>query len=453
MFSKDRWKDAQSEVSTEQLANRSALDIVANLKDTLSQFDTSSDTDVSLSGTSKESVIKEAHAEVTYTEALGSVVGIDPGTNESITTFVSSTDQDKIDNPYLQNVASSATEIHYSSKDMLKVSQLTGQDISDPKVADRELKSWYSEKLKVLAANTSALQEYLSDVPLSSYVEHETQVLKDITDPSDVKEFVDTRMDVLPPNLKNALNTTADNTLGSMSNRIGAIGNGVTSLTNFGEDAWDVLQNGNYPAIADEFGNPIEGMGGLRVGFNKIQDLYKDANSLCDEIVNAFKEFSGAKDIFDMLLNEAINSGLGNLIAALLNCGQDTSRTRYHDSRTSYLAYLGLEKSSYNGDPYSFKQLQDFLGDSAIYDVKDSMFKLGSNTKFTEADKVTYTELLNMNSITANELFEDTDDFGITAIDTDKLTVATKNSDYLPNQAYDEDTQLLALNLSSQYFK
>jgi len=433
--------------TTKDLANADPSELAKSITSSSTKFAGADSQDISTANTTTEVQTRDDSRTASYQEAMNSIVGQDPKSEKSVTTFVSSTDKHALINPDVDNIWDTNSS-KYTEKEITKVNKLAGADATTSEEADSSLKTWIVDKWESGKQTASELKSDIGESlsPLKDTYDEFSDGIDEVMDSEAVaqsKELYET----LPPNMRYAIQGVASNKTGRLAGTIGSIQSKSDSFGSFGEDSLSLLGMGDYPEFADEYGNPIPGQSGSDVTYDKVNRMYRDARNICSNIDALGDMFSGGKDFFDMLFNEAINSGLARLIKQLMECGDFT---RYSDRRTSYVGYRGYNTSARRGDPYTYGILNDQYGRRTTGDIEDDLFTLGTNLPDDDDSHERFKVLTTDTNVDRGDLFRDSNN-GIQAISTDRVVTGSSKQSRFVDDVFDKDTQLLAKAFSFAY--
>lgn len=447
-----------SGISAKDLLSSSPSDIASSIDDTSDSFEYTNTRSAVLGGTSQDTI--EARTTAKKNASLLSE-GVSGQNKADVYTqqvsFVTSTSKRSLENPELTNISTGVDTRQYTDEELQRLSNLYGTEEIDDETAYQDLNKWFEENSKTSASKSTTLKNGLvaEDESIFGGIKSTTQGTQDTFSRRNVSTITQESLSDLPPNMRRSIGGVAGNEAGKIGNRVGAINNKINSIENFGSNASDIIliASGNYPEATDENGNPIPGLSNSDIAYKKIDALYRDARYLCDGIGDNFSAFAELKDIFDLLLREAMNSGLARLLRQLLECGTAAGyggRIPYYDTRSNTILSRGVKTAASNGDPYTLNVAQDYIGKNNIQDPFGTGLTVATNMDYNDSSSAELDTYLSSHNYTKQDLFMDHNAPSNT-INSQSVTLVSSKNSKLVDDTLSKDTRVTAIKLLDMF--
>ncbi len=327
-----------------------------------------------------------------------------PGAIQPSTSFVTSGSLQMVESVNLETVTSSFNIDALTSSEMTKLQNFLGFDSLQPdSVTLDALKGKLATIQNSASSKSSSMLESMRSSAkgiLSGF----TTTVQDATG-FDLSNFQASVNEYLPVDLQRAVGSIVNRTTSQLSGKLSTITNSISSLQNLGSNAAAIFGlGGDYAEITDRNGNPINGLAGSDMDYKQINALYKDARNICNNVdLLDLMEFSNMKDVYDILVNAALNGGLANLVRQLMNCGV------FADKRTGYIMQSNVYNVASRGDIYTLNAIQDYVGVSGINSPKTTARMVAANMKYDNDSSAQLDQFLLSQGLTRTDLVEDDD--------------------------------------------
>ena len=432
------------DLSSKNIVTSSSADIASSLGSTESNFGSSSAKDDTLGGTKSEVADAKTTTDSNYKNLSQGVTGKSSmsAVNTPVT-FVTSTDQKAIDNPDVASVSNNIDFRTYTDEEMAKIREITGEENPTEKDASEGLFTWNSGLLKNSASKNATLKNSMEgeDKGFLSSVSDYSKSAQTATSSKNVSKLAQDNLDFLPPNVRSTVGGVAGNASGKLSNKIGVLNNKAGAISGFATSAGAVLGiGGDYPEGQTANGESA-GYFGSDADYKDIDNMYRSSKAVCSGIGNPLNEYSNMKELFDVLYDACMRSGMANLARQLMDC----SEGKWVDGRTSSLAYQGSYTAAKRGDPYTLNTAASLRGTSGISNPKNLARTTGYSMDYNEDNSNEFDSFLGSNGLTRSSLYEDDRRAG--TISSQQVVASSQRNTKLSDSALGKDTTKTALKI------
>lgn len=327
-----------------------------------------------------------------------------PGAIQPPTSFVTSGSLQMVESVNLETVTSSFDISSLTGSEMTKLQNFLGvNSLSTDSVTLDALKGKLSTIQNEASSKSSSM--------LGSMKSSDKGILSGFTTSIqnatgfDISNFQSTVNSYLPVDLQRAVGSIAGRTTSQLTGKLSTINNAISSIQNLGSHAAAIFGlGGDYSEVTDRNGNPISGLAGADMDYNQINSLYKDARNICNNVdLLDLMEYSNMKDVYDILVNAALNGGLANLVRQLMNCGV------FADQRTRYVMQSNVYNVASRGDIYTLNAIQEYVGPSGINSPKMTARTVATNMKYDTSSSAELDQFLSSHGLTRRDLVSDDD--------------------------------------------
>ena len=346
-----------------------------------------------------------ATAKKLATDNLNKVVFGLTGTNkaqaiQNSVAFVTGTTDQLLKDPTLLAISDSLDISKFSNIELQKIKDFTGISNLSPETITNGLTDRLSQ-LQITSASISSnlikSMQLVDSGLLGGVSSFKSTLVGAIPDSfSNISSY-------LPINLRNAVGSITNMTAAQLTGKFNTINSKISSILSLGSNAADILKlGGNYSEVTNMSGMPINGLSNRNVDYNTVNSLYRDARNVCDNVnLLDLLEFGNIKDVFDILVNSALNNGMSQLLRQLMNCGV------FADKRTGYIMQQNSYTAAYNGDIYTLNAIQDYVGPSGISTPKQIATVVAANMEYDDNSSVEFDTFLNSHNLTKMDLVSD----------------------------------------------
>lgn len=359
--------------------------------------------------------------------------------------FVTSTSQQAIEPSGLASIASQLDLSKFTSSELTKLKDMTGLTELTSESVISSLTSKIGSIQGDFAKNSSLLTDQMQAGDPGALMGLPSDMLNTPITP-DINSLPSTAKNYLPPEIKSAIGYIGNRTTSQLDGKISTITNKLSSVANIGKSLGSILGlGGTYPEATDANGNPIPGLAGNDMGYGQITSLYRDARNICTNIdLLNLLEYGNLKDVYDVLVNAALNGGLANLVKQLMNC------TAFVDDRTGYIMQQNVANTSYRGDIFTLNAIQDQVGVSGIKSPLKTARTVAANMDYDSNSANEYDSFLASHSLTRNDLVKD--DIGPDGtISTQMVGFLSAKDTKLVDTILSKDTRNTALTFLSSF--
>lgn len=302
-------------------------------------------------------------------------------------------------------------------------------------------------------AAVQAVQKTISSVvtPIVSPIVDIAKTAEMITNPNNVKYYVQKNLDFLPSSLSSAIGSAAAQSVAGINKNVSSITGQILGVSNV-MDHLEILSGygtSSFANISGSAGKYIPGYSSYTESGTAFTGLANTVQKLCNgnATISEYSEFGTNKDIFDLLIMECLKTQAGGLLEALLNCAGPT----YTDSRSLSIMSNMLDMVVRNGDAYSTNVLLKSTAGSGIVQDKQMTAKtLIANTVYTDQTAKDIGEILDALDISPRSLVT-TPASGIDAIDAESVTFLSASSTGFVDSVMSEDERNTAYVLFHAY--
>lgn len=237
---------------------------------------------------------------------------------------------------------------------------------------------------------------------------------------------------------------------------------GVASTGNILEGLYNTGNGyGSYGPINNPYNYQVTGSGGTYVhGVSSYQgsaseysQMANAVRTLCGNanIYEDYYNYSDDRDLFDMLLQAAMQTNAGQLIQALLNCTGSDNNSSYYTGRSTNVIRNNISNVAVSGDTYTYKTLLENKGQEVITDPKKDALALFVNARYDKEAKQDLDDILDNLGYTKEDLITTNEKIGNHSIlDSAKVTLIQKaekayQSDFLTREEFAAVNAALAL--------
>jgi hypothetical protein len=206
----------------------------------------------------------------------------------------------------------------------------------------------------------------------------------------------------------------------------------------------------DIPMIADELGNPIDGIP-TELGYDTVKEMSDRAKSICSGSGLDISDFGKNLGLFDALLSLASDMGLTQLLKNLANC------LNFFDFNGEDILSKKLPSVIKNGDYKTADTIVDLIGKDKLKDPIGSVKDLISKIPGTEEEPLPYVQHLMDNASVANKdiYTSPVDNYGFECDEDLTAITVTNSSDFSNNDTIrqgilGEDAELIGSNPFSE---
>lgn len=342
-------------------------------------------------------------AEENYQKLAAGLSGMTkPGAIQPSTSFVTSGSLQMVESVNLETVTSSFNTNALTSSELSKLTDFLGVDsLSTDNITLDALKGKLSTIQNSVPSKVSSMVTSMKSGDKGIFSSFTTNI-QSVTG-VDLSSLQSSAVSYLPPELQRAVGSISGRTTSQVSGKLGTIDRSISSIQNLGTHAAAIFGlGGDYEEVTDQNGNTINGLAGSDMDYNQINSLYKDARNICNnvELLNLM-EFSNMKDVYDILVNAALNGGLANLVKQLMNCGV------FADKRTGYIMQSNISNVASRGDIYTLNAIQEYVGPSGINSPKMTARTVATNMKYDANSSAELDIFLSSHNLTRADLVSD----------------------------------------------
>lgn len=327
-----------------------------------------------------------------------------PGAINPATSFVTSGSLQLVESVNLETITSTFDVSSFTSSELTKLQDFLGLDsLSTDDLTLGALQGKLATIQNTAASKASSMLSSMKSLE-SGILSGFTTTVQNVTG-LNLSDISSTVSSYLPANLQRAVGPVLSRTTSQLSGKLSTITNSITSIQNLGSNAAAIFGlGGDYEEITDSLGNKIPGLSGPDMAYNQVNSLYKDARSICDNVsLLDMMEFSNMKDVFDILVNAALNGGLSDLVRQLMNCGV------FADKRTGYIMQSNIYNVASRGDIHTLNAIQEFVGVSGINSPKDTARIVATNMTYDNDSSTELDTFLSSHGLTRLDLVSDDD--------------------------------------------
>ncbi len=287
-----------------------------------------------------------------------------------------------------------------------KLGNLGSEALSSVKSAYTAVATSLGEAMATGKQALSAVSSGLKEIQ-TTLVQPATQLIATasiVTNPRALGALAASNVDFLPAPLQQivaqSVSKAARSALGSTNSNINDIAKkffAVNTLLSAGSgDITDLFRyqgagSGRYYNISGDYGGYMNGYSSYRGSYQSYDQLTRAVKELCGDNVNlnSYSPYNTEKSAFDLLMEYALNTGAGAIVAALMNC---TSGGTYYDSRTSSIMYHSSSNVAGYGDAYTYRQILNAAGTGYTKNPIGELISLFTNTSYNaeSANDVNY---------------------------------------------------------------
>lgn len=325
-----------------------------------------------------------------------------PGAIQPPTSFVTSGSLQMVESVNLETVTSSFDLNTLTSSEMTKLQNFLGVDsLSTDSITLDALKGKLSTIQNTASGKASSMLSSMKSAG-GDILSNFTTKITDATG-FDISNFQSTVNSYLPVDLQRAVGYVAGRTTSQLTGKLSTINNAISSIQNLGSHAAAIFGlGGDYAEVTDRNGNVIQGLAGSDMDYNQINSLYKDAKNICNNVdLLDLMEYGNMKDVYDILVNAALNGGLANLARQLMNCGV------FADQRTRYIMQSNIPNVASRGDIYTLNAIQEYVGTSGINSPRMTARTVATNMKYDSDSSDQLDLFLTSHGLTRNDLVAD----------------------------------------------
>lgn len=338
------------------------------------------------------------------------------------TSFVSSTSQQLIDGVNLPSFSSVISPENFTSSELTKLSQLSGVSEFTSESLTETIKDQLVSAQGQFASQAEVMKDAITDSDkgilsgLSSI--GNSQIVQD------TKSLASKAFDSLPSGMQSTISQISSLTTSQLSRKLSTITSKISSISNVGSALGSIVGlGGDYPEVTNLSGQPISGLAGKDMSYSEINGLYKDARQICDNVdLLDMLEYGNLKDVFDILVNAALNGGLASLVRQLMNC------SAFADKRTGYIMQGNVGTVASRGDIFTLNAIQDYVGSSGMPNPLGTARTVAANMDYSPESASALQTFLSSNGLSESDLVQDSNSGYPSTISSQQVTYLSAKS-------------------------
>lgn len=257
--------------------------------------------------------------------------------------------------------------------------------------------------------------------------------------PSKAKEY-------LPTDLQRAVGSISSRTTDQLAGKLSTLNRSLSAISDVGSQLSSVLGlGGSYDELTGANGQALYGVAGKDMSYSQVNALYKDAQAICSNVdLLSLLEYGNLKDVFDVLVNAALNGGLAQLLKQLMNCGT------FADKRTGYIMQSNTYTVASRGDIYTLNAIQEYVGASGMTSPLSTARIVAANMDYNDSTQAELDTFLTANGLTRQDLVKDSSS-KYSAISTQNVGFLSSKSSGLTTGILGSDLTTTALQFLSTF--
>lgn len=338
------------------------------------------------------------------------------------TSFVSSTSQQLIDGANLPSFSDVIKPENFTSSELTKLSQLSGIADFTSESLTETIKTQLASAQGQFASQASSMKDAIldSDKGMLSGLSSigNSQIVQD------TKDLASKAFDSLPKGMQSTISQVSSLTTSQLSRKLSTITSRITSISNVGSALGSIVGlGGDYPEVTNLAGQELIGFSGRDMSYSEVSGLYKDARQICENVELAeMMEFRNLKDVFDILVNAALNGGLASLVRQMMNC------SAFADKRTGYIMQGNVRTVSSRGDIFTLNAIQEYVGSSGMPNPLGTARTVAANMDYSPESVSALQTFLSSNGLSASDLVQDQDSNYSSTISSQQVTYLSAKS-------------------------
>lgn len=388
--------------------------------------------------------------------------------------FIASTTDKAIDGIDLPTGINSITDqAGLGAGQLGRLAGLGGEAMSSAKNALKAVTSNLQSSMSIGKQAISAVQSGLGDVQknLISPIKDIAITASLVTDPRMISGLISSNLDFLPPQMSGMIGYQAGSAFNSMTGGAGskindltrnvyAIDSLVGNLTGMNNginqynpyDPYGQMGYGRngYPTISGMNGQYIPGYSSYNGSSSEFDQMASAINQLCGNQTHPqYQDFNANKSLYDMLMMLAMAAGAGGLLAALMNCNNGGGG--YHDARSNLMMYNMSQTVSYNGDPYTYRQMLDSAGPGYMQSPTNGILGLLTKSDYNTQNNADINWAMSQYGLSQSDLIRAPSVGRYQPYDASRMTVL-QQGDRRYSQQYASQQDYSAVNMAVQLF-